>query len=301
MKQNQHKKPRHHQTKSRRSFTQRLKHWFVPQQQNNFRPRMIGRQSLSFLLLAFVAVHLIAPAGSAVLGQEVGINPIDLLSLTNEQRQEAGVEPLEINTQLTKVASLKAKDMFDHNYWSHTSPDGVTPWYWFDEADYSYIYAGENLARNFSSSNGVVSAWMASPGHRENMLKDYYTEVGFAMMDGKIDGQATNIIVAMYGTPASSLTEVAGLQTNAPSATQLGLLASIGVAVQGMKPSMIGVLVVAVVALIVALVSLFLSARRVQSAQGAKKLSRGHEAVKIVGLSVLITVMIMMQGSGQIG
>lgn len=300
MKQNQHKKNRHHKFKPQHAFVQQFRHWFVPQKQNNFRPRMIGRQSLGFLLLAFTVVHLIAPASSAVLSREVAINPVDLLSLTNDERQEAGVGSLQINTQLTKAASLKAKDMFDHNYWSHTSPDGVTPWYWFDEADYSYIYAGENLARNFSSSNGVISAWMASPGHRENMLKDYYTEVGFAMMDGKIDGQPTNIIVAMYGTPTSSLTEVAGLQTNAPSVEQIGFFAGIGVAVQDMEPSMIGVLAVAVVALFVALISLFLAARRTQSTHEAKKLHRGHEAAKVVGISVLIAVMIIMQSSGQI-
>lgn len=61
---------------------------------------------------------------------------------------------------------------------------------------------------------------MASQGHRENMLKNYYTEVGFAMMDGKIDGQPTNIVVAMYVPPSSSLTEVAGLETNAPTVKQ---------------------------------------------------------------------------------
>ena len=299
--QKQRKKNRHHQMKTRYSLARRLKCWFVPNKQNNFRPRIIGRQSLSFLLLAFVAVHLIAPAGSAVLGSEASIDPLTLLNLTNDERQKAGAEPLEISTQLTKAASLKAKDMIDHNYWSHTSPDGVTPWHWFDEADYSYVYAGENLARNFNSSNGVVSAWMASQGHRENMLKNYYTEVGFAMMDGKIDGQPTNIVVAMYGTPSSSLTEVAGLETNAPSVKQLGLLASIGVMVQGMKPSMIGVLVLAVIALVVSLISLFLAAKRAQSAQAVRKLHRGHEAVKVIGLSVLITVMIMLQNSGQLG
>jgi hypothetical protein len=93
--------------------------------------------------------------------------------------------------------------MFAKNYWSHFAPDGASPWDFINGSGYRYEYAGENLAKNFLFSQGVVDAWMNSPTHRENILKKNYTEVGYAIVNGVMNGEETTLVVQMFGTPLS--------------------------------------------------------------------------------------------------
>jgi len=80
-----------------------------------------------------------------------------------EQRVSVGLLPLEANATLAQAAQAKAADMLNNNYWAHVSPDGTQPWSFFVNAGYSYRYAGENLARDFTNPASAVDAWMASP------------------------------------------------------------------------------------------------------------------------------------------
>ncbi len=97
-----------------------------------------------------------------------------ILVLINGSRAEIGLNSLVINGQLMQSAKLKGQDMVKYDYWSHISPSGVTPWHWIDMAGYSYLIAGENLARGFHGNWTVEhDGWMASPSHKENILGDY--------------------------------------------------------------------------------------------------------------------------------
>ena len=91
--------------------------------------------------------------------------------------------------------------MFGENYWAHNSPSGKTPWDFIIGAGYKYLYAGENLAKNFSDSDGVVQAWMESPSHRENLMRSQYDEIGFAIVNGRLEGEETTLVVQMFGKP----------------------------------------------------------------------------------------------------
>lgn len=180
-----------------------LHHLFVPRESNNHRAKVLHHKSL-FVIIAFVFVgqFFIAFARThapSVLGIQANITLEQLLSITNEKRKELGLLPLTVNDDLSKAATLKAKDMFAKDYWAHNSPDGLTPWVYFRNVDYDYMYAGENLARGFTDSSGVVAAWLASPSHRDNMLSKSYNEVGFAVMQGKLLGEETTLVVEMFG------------------------------------------------------------------------------------------------------
>jgi len=280
----------------------RFRRWLMPTKSNNFRPKLIDRYAMAALALVFVAIQMITPlnGGLSVLGQQAPISTVELLKDTNVERHKVGAAPLKISRELTQAASMKAQDMLKEGYWSHASPSGVTPWHWLDQADYSYAYAGENLARNFGSANAVVAAWMASPGHRQNMLHQYYTEVGFAVADGVVGGRSVSLVVAMYATPASSLPEVAGIQTMAPGATSLGFLARIGVAVQSMSAPMIGLLLVLTLGLMVAIVTagvMFGQSRNIKGGPWRKH----HATVKAIGLGIFVIMVVLVQSSGQIG
>lgn len=162
------------------------------------------------LLIAFFIVRIDAGAmpqpahhGSRVLAYATEMSRSALLSGTNNARAANGLAPLNLDSQLNSSAQAKAQDMADKDYWAHVSPDGTQPWYFFDQAGYVYVRAGENLAYGFTTSQGVIDGWMNSPSHRDNVLGDYY-DVGFGIVNApnyQSSGEET-IVVAHYGARA---------------------------------------------------------------------------------------------------
>ena len=125
-----------------------------------------------------------------------------LSSLANNDRSRENLESLTINPSLVAAAQMKADDMAEKGYFSHNTPEGLSPWYWFDKAGYKYKYAGENLAVNFDESQNVEDAWMASPTHRWNILNRNFTEIGIATSTGIYQGRETIFVVQMFGRPS---------------------------------------------------------------------------------------------------
>jgi len=180
----------------------------VPQYKNNHRALLLRPAFIAILILFYLAnqslIGIFAGARPGVLGYASNITPEKIVELTNAERGKQGLPPLSLSDELNQAALLKAGDMFAFNYWAHESPSGRTPWDFFREANYSYSVAGENLARDFSVSDQVVSAWMKSPSHKDNIINPKYQEIGIAVVDGTINGIATTLVVQMFGTPASS-------------------------------------------------------------------------------------------------
>jgi hypothetical protein len=182
-----------------------FRHLFLPHHTNNYRAKAIHLDSLTIyavILLVFqVFIRTIHSAAPEVLGYSTDINVEMLLSETNAERTKLGLNTLELNGQLSKAASEKAKHMFSNNYWAHVGPDGKTPWDFINDSGYAYQYAGENLAKNFMTSQEVVNAWMASPTHRDNIVKPIYADIGFAVVNGMLEGEETTLVVQMFGRP----------------------------------------------------------------------------------------------------
>lgn len=153
-----------------------------------------------------------------VLAYATNVNRSDLLTFTNQNRRSAGLSDLLLNDSLNQAAQSKANHMIANNYWAHTAPDGTTPWYFFDQAGYDYVNAGENLAYGFIDSSGVVQGWMDSPGHRANIMGDY-KDVGFGFASSPTyQGGENTVVVAMYGTPRLVPAPAPVVQSTAPSA-----------------------------------------------------------------------------------
>ncbi len=186
-----------------------LSHLFLPRESNNHRSKLLHHQNLFltivFFFVASILFSYVRNSFPTVLGAKIDISAQELLFLTNQKRLADGELPLTLSDQLSKAAQLKAQNMFEKNYWAHNSPDGTTPWVFVKDTGYEYVYAGENLARGFSSSSDVVNAWMASPSHKENMLSDRYQEVGFAIVPGKLVGENTILVVEMFGNKTNVL------------------------------------------------------------------------------------------------
>lgn len=188
-----------------------LHHLFVPQESNNFRGKYLHHDFLTSMIAIMLIVNvglklLVKNYDSNILGIAFNITAEALLNETNAQRIKYDLPPLKLNDKLMQAAALKANDVFSKNYWAHYAPDGTSPWFFFQQAGYQYLYAGENLAKDFTESQAVVAAWMNSPTHRENILKPDYEEIGFAVMEGNLQGQETVLVVQLFGKPEVAAT-----------------------------------------------------------------------------------------------
>lgn len=194
-----------------------LSHLFTPRESNNHRAKVLHHTNLLltivFLFLASFLIQTIKVNFPSVLGIKADISSEQLLSLTNKERQDAGVNPLNFNEKLTEAATKKAQDMFEYNYWAHNSPNGKTPWIFIKSSGYKYVYAGENLARGFTTPEDAIKAWMtSSAGHRENMLSSNYQDVGFAVKIGKLNGEETVLIVEELGSLSMPIAQNSKIQ-----------------------------------------------------------------------------------------
>ena len=275
----------------------------IPHKKNDYRPHLIRRYGLvaiSFIVIGLQLGYNGATTGS-VLGHESNITISSLVDQTNKMRVQAGVPELKINDKLNKAAYLKAKDMFADQYWAHNAPDGTEPWKWFGDVEYNYNEAGENLAKNFSSTSAVMTAWMNSPEHKANVLKDNYEDVGFAILSGDLKGEPTTLVVALYGQPAESV--VAGVQSpsfiKAEVANRQGNIATqFVVAIQSINPA---VLISLVLIVSVVVISIFAHTYRNKLPIHLRRSwYRHHGLYKTVGMLSFGLVIIFLSGGGQI-
>jgi uncharacterized protein YkwD len=288
------------------NVSKHLKHALVPHKGNHYRPHLMRLHGITAVLLLALFVQLAYGYFTAgrieVLGRVSDISASELLADTNEERKKEGVAELKGNRALSQAAFLKARDMFANNYWAHTSPSGTTPWKWLADAGYNYDVAGENLAKNYPTASATISAWMNSETHRANVLSDKYQDVGFAVVDGMLDGRDTTLIVAYYGTPIS-----VGVEGSSSDQTVFAApvkdsggdpVTYFGTALQSLSPATLGMLaLLAVVALVATVAHHF---RDKLPASWRKSWKRHHGMYTlglVVGLGLLI---IYATGGGQI-
>jgi len=128
-----------------------------------------------------------------------------VIKRTNVQREINGLPSLKESTRLDLSSEAKVQDMFDNQYFDHTSPSGRGVKDLAILAGYDFITIGENLALgNFEDDEALVQAWMDSPGHRANILNETYTEIGVAVVKGIFEGESTWLAVQHFGFPVSA-------------------------------------------------------------------------------------------------
>ncbi len=183
-------------------ISKKLAQFLIPHEHNNHHPYIIRHESLfivTFIILAVQFFSFSSLTSAHVLGYGTDINKDTIIALTNQERTSRGLGTLKESTALDQAATLKGQDMFAKDYWAHFAPDGTSPWYFFKQVSYNYTYAGENLARDFSTSSGVIAGWMASQGHRDNMLNPNFKDIGIAVLNGTLQGDQTTLVVEHLG------------------------------------------------------------------------------------------------------
>ena len=187
----------------RASFLKKLKLNFLPSPENNFRPHFLESRFLTYYFLALLILKLLTLTSLFYLPKSslfADLSKITLIQLLNQEREKLGLSPLKENSKLSQAAFLKAQDILSKDYFSHQSPEGKSPWYWFKLVNYRFQYAGENLAIGFLDSEEVYYAWKNSPSHRANLFNPYYQETGIAILKGEFQGNETYVIVQLFGT-----------------------------------------------------------------------------------------------------
>ena len=117
--------------------------------------------------------------------------------LINEERASFGLGAVRPNGNLRDAALSHSNEMVQEQYFEHTSPQGVTFIDRIQHTGYmrgvrSWI-VGENLVWGtgpLSTPQALVTAWMNSPPHRENLLKPRFDEIGVAAVDGTPEGDS---------------------------------------------------------------------------------------------------------------
>jgi uncharacterized protein YkwD len=99
----------------------------------------------------------------------------------NQERGKANLPGLVLDPSLMASATAKCADMVKNNYWGHESPSGKTPQDFITEYSPGWHESGENLSSGYDTSDSVVKAWMASPGHKANILDVDFKRVGYAV------------------------------------------------------------------------------------------------------------------------
>lgn len=174
----------------------------LPHSINQGRPYALRHPVLAFASGLILALTL-GGSGALFLTPEIArlstITARTLVRFTNAERAKTRLPSLTENARLQRSAQLKAEHMLRLDYFEHTGPDGLSPWVWFDRTGYDYLYAGENLAIDFTEAEDVVTAWMRSPGHRRNLLADRYKEIGVAVVTGEFQGRTATVVVQHFG------------------------------------------------------------------------------------------------------
>jgi len=103
--------------------------------------------------------------------------------IVNEERADAGLPPYAWNRELAVAAQLHAEDMVAQSYFDHASLDGRSFADRSIEAGYDASPRGENIAAGQRTAERVMSSWMGSTGHRNNILSEGSNEIGVGLMD----------------------------------------------------------------------------------------------------------------------
>lgn len=167
--------------------------WYVVQTDDNY----IGAASSKYIRLVYpnsTGNLGSSDSGTGTTTSQLTADEQEVFDLINAKRVANGLSALKIDDELQNVARIKAQDMVDNNYFSHTSPIYGSPFDMIKSFGISYKTAGENIAGN-SSNSGAVNAWMNSSGHKANILNSSFNYTGIGVVSSPKYGK---IYVQMF-------------------------------------------------------------------------------------------------------
>ena len=159
---------------------------------------------LTALITVFLYLQGILPLAPYQPGQ---LSTEEILAVINQTRQQHGLKELTQNQLLTKAAEAKAANLFEEQYFQHTSHSGKIFSDFIKNSNYSANRLGENLAKNITQAKVLIQSWLDSAPHRENLLNPYFQEIGLSVLIGKLDHKKTTLVVSLFGEPKEKAKE----------------------------------------------------------------------------------------------
>jgi hypothetical protein len=177
----------------------KLKHYLVASEHNDYKPWVITPTALAIFCLVIWGIRFLAPVSFTLAANT--IDPTDVMNRINSERTQRFIPTLVTNSKLISAASSKAQDMLARSYFAHVDPDGNYVWPKIVSAGYSpYLALGENLAMDFTQASELVSAWMNSPTHRDNIVNSKFQDQGLASREGEYEpNHDTIMVVSLFG------------------------------------------------------------------------------------------------------
>ena len=152
--------------------------WYVIQTDNDY----VGTVSSKYVKLIYPNNSGGSSNGTTDITSELTTDEQEVFDLINAKRVANGLSALKIDDELQNVARIKAQDMVDNNYFSHTSPVYGSPFDMIKSFGIKYKTAGENIAGH-STNTGAVNAWMNSSGHKANILNSSFNYTGIGVIN----------------------------------------------------------------------------------------------------------------------
>jgi uncharacterized protein YkwD len=172
----------------------------------------MGRRGVAWLLLAalLACVGLLAAAAGAAGQDRAGSFELTLLAQLNQIRAAHDLHPLALSPGLNDAAIQHTQEMVADGYFAHDSANGTPSWKrirdYYPSASFAYWSVGENLfwRSGAATPTAGVKAWMASPGHRANILDPSWRQIGIASVNspdapGTYGGNDVTVITTDFG------------------------------------------------------------------------------------------------------
>lgn len=193
----------------------KIKKFLIACPENQYTPPVLSYKAFiaygSILLILRLLLGFFGVTASAVDSQI-------LMRLINEERSNRNLTVLATNQSLLQAASGKAQDMIDRDYFAHIDPDGNYVWGRIKNAGYDpYRILGENLALDFSTSEGLIKAWLDSPTHRANMMHAEFLDQGLSAQYGDYQGRYTNLTASLFGALATAVKPKSEIKSSPPA------------------------------------------------------------------------------------
>ncbi len=180
--------------------------FFIATDENNYHPPILTYKAFVIYGLLLLVMRLLI---GALATQGAAVESGTLMNLLNSERQQRNLPTLITNPKLIAAATQKSQDMSDRDYFAHVDPDGNYVWYRIESAGYQpYKILGENLAIDFSTSEGMVKAWIDSPSHRANVLHPDFKDQGLTALYGDYQGRYTNLTTSLFGAIAGVQSQI---------------------------------------------------------------------------------------------
>ena len=103
-------------------------------------------------------------------------------TMVNQHRASLGLTQLAWRADVAAVATAHSQDMIDRSFFSHTNPDGETPWDRMHDVGITFSAGGENIAYGYATASAVYAAWMSSSGHKANIESPNFTQHGIGLV-----------------------------------------------------------------------------------------------------------------------